>query len=78
MMEVTLELSDLVVMQSKHTILINSIKVLATGRPVAKTLIKYNSNSFEVNDEEEKEPINIELTEQKADPYNDENAIDSK
>ena len=77
-MEVTLELSDLVVMQSKHTILINSIKVLATGRPVAKTLIKYNSNSFEVNDEEEKEPINIELTEQKADPYNDENAIDFK
>ena len=30
------------------------------------------------NDEEEKEPINIELTEQKTDPYHDENAIDSK
>ena len=28
------------------------------------------------NDEEEKEPINIDLTEQKTDPYNDENAID--
>ena len=28
------------------------------------------------NDEEEKEPINIELTEHKTDPYNDENAID--
>ena len=31
---------------------------------------------MEVNDDEEKEPINIELTEQKADPYNDENDID--
>ena len=30
---------------------------------VAKTLIKYNN--LEENDEEEKEPINIELTEQK-------------
>ena len=32
---------------------------------VAKTLIKYNSNNLEANDEEEKEPINIELTDQK-------------
>ena len=31
---------------------------------------------MEENDEEEKEPINIEFTEQKTDPYNDENAID--
>ena len=31
---------------------------------------------MEENDEEEKEPTNIELTEQKTDPYNDENAID--
>ena len=40
---------------------------MATGRPVAKTLIKYdnNNNSLEENDEEEKEPIDIELTEQK-------------
>ena len=30
------------------------------------------------NDEEEKEPINIDLTEQKTDPYNDENVIDFK
>ena len=30
------------------------------------------------NDEEEKEPINIELTDQKSDPYNDENAISIK
>ena len=31
---------------------------------------------MEENDEEEKDPINIELTEQKAEPYNDENAFD--
>ena len=37
-------------------------KNLATGRPVAKTLIKYNNNNLEVNDEEEKDPINIEFT----------------
>ena len=33
---------------------------------------------MEENDEEEKEPINIELTEHKTDPYNDENTIDFK
>ena len=33
---------------------------------------------MEENDKEEKEPINIELTGHKADPYNDENSIDSK
>ena len=40
---------------------------MATGLPVSKTLIKYNSNSLEANDEEEKEPIHIEFTEQIAD-----------
>ena len=30
------------------------------------------------NDGEEKKPINIELTDQKTDPYNDENSIESK
>ena len=30
------------------------------------------------NDEKVKEPINIDLTEQKIDPCDDENAIDSK
>ena len=45
---------------------------------VAKTSIEYNCNSLEENDEEEKEPINIELTNQKTDPYNYENVIDSK
>ena len=51
---------------------------MATKRPVAKALIEYNSNNLEENDEEEKEPTNIELTEQKTDPHNDENAIDFK
>ena len=48
---------------------------MATGLSVAKTLIEYNSNSSEENNELEKKPINIEFTEQKTDPYNDENAI---
>ena len=40
---------------------------MATGIPDAKALIKYNSNNnLEENDEEKKDPINIELTEQKA------------
>ena len=39
-------------------------KILATGLPVAKTLIKYNNNSLQEKDKEEKEPINIEFTEQ--------------
>ena len=33
---------------------------------------------MEENDEDEKEPINIDLTEQKTDPFNDGNAIDFK
>ena len=38
-------------------------KILATGRPVAKNLIKYNSYRLEENDEGENESINIELSE---------------
>ena len=38
---------------------------MATERPVAEILIKYNSNNLEENNEKEKEPINIELTDQK-------------
>ena len=49
---------------------------MATSLPVAKNLIKHNSNDSEENDKKEKEPISIELTEQKTDPYNYENAID--
>ena len=41
---------------------------MATGRPVAKTLTKYNSNNLEEKDEVEKEPIDIELTAQKYSP----------
>ena len=41
---------------------------MATGRPVAKTLIKYNSSCSEKNDEKLKEPIDIEFTDQNADP----------
>ena len=62
-------MSDLVVMQSKHTMsCIFHLKKLATGFPISKTLIKYNSNSLDENNEIEKEPIDIELTEQIADP----------
>ena len=53
-------------------------KISATGWLVAEILIKYNNNSLEENEEEEKKPINIELTDQKTDPYNDENSIGSK
>ena len=49
---------------------------MATGRPVAKTLIKYNKNNLEEHDEEDREPIHIELNEGKTDPYNDKNTID--
>ena len=67
-MEVTLELSDLVVMQSKYTIShILDLKKLVTGLSVAKNLIEYNSKNSEEN-EEEKEPIYIEFTVQKVDP----------
>ena len=38
---------------------------MATGLSFAKTLIKYIRNNLEENDEEEKELINIEFTEQK-------------
>ena len=40
MMEFTLELYDLVEIQSKCTMSIYSIKKLATGLPISKTLIK--------------------------------------
>ena len=47
---------------------------MATGLQVFKILIKYNN--LEKNDEEEKETINIELTERKKNSYNDENSFD--
>ena len=42
-------------------------KNFGNWKTVAKTLVKYNSNNLEENDEEEREPINIELTDQKQD-----------
>ena len=50
----------------------------STAKPVTNNLIKYNSNGLEENEGEEKDPIDIEFTEQKADSENDENAIDFK
>ena len=38
---------------------------MSTGRQVAKILIKYKSNSLEKNNEEEKEPFDIDFIEQK-------------
>ena len=38
-------------------------KIMSTGFPVVKTLLKYNSYRLEENDEEENELINIELSE---------------
>ena len=43
---------------------------MATGLPVAKTLIEYNCNDLEESEEKEKEPIDIDFTEQKAGPEN--------
>ena len=48
-----------------HNVFIYSIKISATGWPFAEILIKYNNNNFEENDEKEKEPIIIELTDKK-------------
>ena len=59
-----IRLLDPVVMQYNHTMSRIFHKILANGRPVAKTLLKYNSNRLEENDEEENESINIEFTEQ--------------
>ena len=40
--------------------------MLATGRPVDKTLIEYNSNNLDENDEEERKSIYIEFNKQNA------------
>ena len=49
---------------------------MATDLRRAKILIEYNLNDLEENDEGEKDPIEVEFTEQIADPNNDEYAID--
>ena len=66
---VTLELSDPVECSKRTKCLIYYIKKnLVSRRPAAKTLIKYNSNNLEENDEKEKESYNIEFTDQNTDP----------
>ena len=52
------------------------IQILTTGLPVSKTLIEYNRNNLEENDEEEKKSMEFEFIENKNDQENDENAID--
>ena len=47
---------------------IYSLKFCQLEDQLQKTLIKYNSSCSEKNDEKEKEPINIEFTDQIADP----------
>ena len=61
-----------------HNVNIFHKKISATGLPVAEILIKYNNNNLEENDEVENEPINIELTDKKTNPYKDENSIGFK
>ena len=61
-MEVTLELSDLVVMQIKLTMpYIPLKKNLVTGLPVAIILIKYNSNNLEENKEKRRRKFILSL-----------------
>ena len=66
-MEISLELSDLVAMQSKHTMWIYSLKI-GNWKTSCQTLIKYISNDLEENDKKEKDPINIGFITQKTDP----------
>ena len=49
---------------------------MANDLLASQNLIGYNSNDLEENEEEEKETIYIEFTEQKAGSKSDENAID--
>ena len=77
MMEIILELFDPQQCSKNIQCLVYSIKILPTGRPVVKTLIEYNNNKEE-KDEEENEPIDLEFIEQKTNPYNFENAIEFK
>ena len=57
MIEVTLEMSDLEIMQSKHTMSHIFHKNFGSWFPVAKTLIEYNCNCSEENIEEESQFI---------------------
>ena len=74
-MKVILELSGPVVIQSKCTMSYISHKTLATGLPVAKNLIEYNSNSFRKMMKKRRNNSYWAYW-GKSDSYNDENAID--
>ena len=75
MMEITLELSDSVVMQSKHTMShIFQQQKISTCLPVSKTLIKYNGNSSKEM-KKRRSQIILSLLNKKL-ILNDENAID--
>ena len=64
MTEIILEFSDSVVMQKKHTMSRIFYKNFGNWKASCKILIKYNSNNLDENNEEEKESINIEFTEE--------------
>ena len=49
---------------------------MATGRPVAKTLIKYKNNNLEEIMKKRRNQLILSLLNKKKDPYNDENDID--
>ena len=68
MIEFTLELSDSVVMQSKHTISRIFHKNFGNWKTNYQNFNKLYSNRLKEKDEEKKEPINIEATEQKSRP----------
>ena len=59
-------------------LIFNYTSLDSTAKLVINNLIKYNSKVLEKNEDEEKDPIDIEFNEQKADSENDETAIDFK
>ena len=73
--EFTLELSDPVIMLSKHTMSHIFHKKIAAGLPVTKTLIKYNRNDYRKMKKKRKNRLILSLL-AKIWSWNDENAID--
>ena len=77
-MEITLELTDPVVMQLKHTMFHIFHKFLATGIPVSKTLISIKAITWMKTMKKRRNQFILSLLNKKSDPYNDENAINFK
>ena len=74
--KITSELFDLIAMQSNtRGLIFSNINLVSWLPEESKILIKYNSNNIEENDEEEKESIDIDLTDQNNLSWNYENAI---